>query len=45
MSTLKETAENLRFKLNEITTFPEVLIQPSLKKEIGDLILKRNNTV
>ena len=44
MSTLKETAENLRFKLNEITTFPEVLIQPSLKKEIGDLILKRNNT-
>jgi hypothetical protein len=44
MATLKETAETLRAKLNEISSFPEVIIPNALKTEIGDLILNRNNT-
>lgn len=44
MATLKETAEKLRLKLNEISSFPEVKIPSFLKKEIGNLILKQNNT-
>ncbi len=44
MSSLKEIAENLRAKFNEIESFPEVIIPVSLKKEIGDLIQNRNST-
>ena len=44
MATLKEIAESLRARLNEISAFPEVIIPNSLKTEIGDLILNRNNT-
>ena len=44
MSTLKETAEIVRAKLNKISSFPEVIIPTSLKKEIGELIFRQNNT-
>ena len=44
MTTLKETAEIVRAKLNKISSFPEVIIPTSLKKEIGELIFRQNNT-